>query len=224
MEVFRDSTAELITHLNKIDGHADKKWVVCGNSIGGLCTINLASSASSVQHLISGLILFNTSGGLSSFRFSDYPPPLALVLYFVKNVVLRLGGPSFFQNFKTRENVERILNDQVYYNNENVDEDLVQMLLQPSDDDGAEEVFLNVFGAEPGVDPKELLPSVTAPILALWGTKDTWTPIAGGENLQQYATQTTFNLVPIEAGHCLHDESPDECHKHILPFLEELRK
>jgi len=77
-------------------------------------------------------------------------------MYFVKNVVLKVFGSAFYRNFKTRANVEQILNQQVYFDNSNVDEELVEMLLKPSDDDGAEEVFLSVFGADPGVDPKEV--------------------------------------------------------------------
>tara|TARA_B110000305_G_C19315944_1_gene576418 strand:+ start:75 stop:1004 length:930 start_codon:yes stop_codon:yes gene_type:complete len=115
------------------------KWIVAGNSIGGLTAINLAAS-SKVKELIRGVILFNSSGGLSSFRYADYPFYLRPILFVVQNVVLKNFGAAFYKNFKTKENVLQILNEQVYADTTNVDEPLVDMLLAPSDDDGAQEV------------------------------------------------------------------------------------
>ncbi|GMI54400.1 hypothetical protein ScalyP_jg11281 [Parmales sp. scaly parma] len=198
------------------------KWIVAGNSIGGLTAINLAAS-SKVKELIRGVILFNSSGGLSSFRYADYPFYLRPILFVVQNVVLKNFGAAFYKNFKTKENVLQILNEQVYADTTNVDEPLVDMLVAPSDDDGAQEVFLSVFGAEPGTDPQFLLPKIEVPVLALWGTRDNWTPLAGGEKLKTFANpRSSFELVPIVAGHCLHDEVPETCHKYILPWIDNL--
>ena len=50
---------------------------------------------------------------MSIFRYSEYPWFLRPVLYFVQKVVLgdALGG-KYFDNFRTRENVEAILKSQ----------------------------------------------------------------------------------------------------------------
>jgi hypothetical protein len=40
-------------------------------------------------------------------------------------------------------------------------------LLAPSEDDGAREVFLKVFGGPPGPSPESLLPNIKTPVRAL---------------------------------------------------------
>ena len=119
-----------------------------------------------------GVVLFNCSGGMSGFRYDDIPLILQPMLFFVQKVLLNpaMGGKSFFANFKTRENVESILKTQgVYGDTTNVNEELLEILLGPSDDEGAEDVFLKVFGGPPGPTPESLLPGIDCPILAQWG-------------------------------------------------------
>jgi hypothetical protein len=40
-------------------------------------------------------------------------------------------------------------------------------LLAPSEDDGAREVFLKVFGGPPGPSPESLLPNIKTPVRVL---------------------------------------------------------
>jgi len=47
----------------------------------------------------------------------------------------------------------------------NVNDELLEILLAPSDDDGAEDVFLKVFGKLPRPTPESILPNVKCPIL-----------------------------------------------------------
>lgn len=77
-------------------------------------------------------------------------------------------GPSLFQRFRTEENVRSVLK-QVYGNASAVDDELVQTLLQPGQDDGAEEVFLKVLRAPAGPSPESILPNIQVPIIAIWG-------------------------------------------------------
>lgn len=58
---------------------------------------------------------------------------------------------------------------QVYGNASAVDDELVQTLLQPGQDDGAEEVFLKVLRAPAGPSPESILPNIQVPIIAIWG-------------------------------------------------------
>jgi hypothetical protein len=97
-----------------------------------------------LPELVRGVVLFNCAG-MTGFRYEDVPLMLRPVLYFLQYVVLgsSLGG-RFFANFKTRENVESILMSQgVYRNQTNVNAELIEILLGPADDEGAQDVFLN---------------------------------------------------------------------------------
>ncbi|CAN0065140.1 unnamed protein product, partial [Ectocarpus fasciculatus] len=76
---------------------------------------------------VRGSVLFNTAGGLVSFRESELPFYLLPVMWFFNNVVFGpYFGPKFFANFKTEENVRSVLK-QVYCRPDAVDDDLVKL-------------------------------------------------------------------------------------------------
>jgi pimeloyl-ACP methyl ester carboxylesterase len=124
---------------------SNKQWIIAGNSIGGLCSLGVAEQ---LPDLVRAIVLFNCVGGMTGFRYEDVPMMLRPLLYFLRHVVLgpSLGG-CFFANFKTREeNVESILMSQGVYRNEtNVNAELLETLLGPTDDEGAQDVFLKTF-------------------------------------------------------------------------------
>jgi pimeloyl-ACP methyl ester carboxylesterase len=183
--------------------NSDQKWFVAGNSIGGLCVLSVAEQ---LPETVQGVVLFNCAGGMTGFRYEDVPLWLHPVLYFLQKVVLGPGlGGFYYKNFKTRKNVESILRSQgVYADPRNVDDELLEILLGPSDDDGAEQVFLKVFAGPPGPTPESLLPTVRAPILALWGGADPWTPVDKGghpgSKFGDYNDDFTLEILP-GAGH-----------------------
>lgn len=206
-----------------------QKWVVAGNSIGGLCSLGVAAKLKHEER-IRGVTLFNCAGGMTSFRYDELPFLLRPILYVLQKVILAPDGygGTFFENFKTRENVESILKRQgVYGDITNVNEELLEILLGPSEDDGAKEVFLKVFGGPAGPSPESLLPEIEVPILALWGSDDPWTPVDRGlhpgSGLGKYA-KGNFDLRILQgAGHCPHDECPTEVNNEMLSWMEEIQ-
>ena len=199
----------------------NKIWIAAGNSIGGLCSLGLADKLS---EKILAVVLFNTAGGMSSFRYDQIPVLLRPIVWLVQKFVL--GDPErggkFFEKFKTRENVESILLTQgVYGNTTNVDEELLEILLGPADDEGARDVFLKVFGGNPGPTPESYLARIDCPVLALWGEADPWTVVAMGEAFGKHAKHYKLERLP-GAGHCPHDEAPELVHEIMLPWLKEI--
>ena len=214
----------LVDFIQANRGSKDEKWVVAGNSIGGLCSLAVATE---IPELIKAVVLFNCSGGMTGFRYQDVSLYVRPLLWFVQKVVLgETFGGQFFQNFKTRENVESILRQQgVYGNATNVDEELIEILLGPAEDDGAEQVFLTVIAGPPGPTPESLLPNVKCPTLALWGTQDPWTPMDGGMHPGTSFGNFTdeFTLIPLDGvGHCPHDECPDLVNSNMIEWLKGL--
>jgi pimeloyl-ACP methyl ester carboxylesterase len=137
-------TTTNIIDKDKLD--ENHKWVVAGNSIGGLVSLGVAEKLGT--KLVRGVVLFNCAGGMTGFRYTDVPVYIRPVLWFFQKVVLgpQVMGSSFFSQFSTKENVESILRQQgVYRNQTNVDSELLEILLQPARDDGAETVFLKTF-------------------------------------------------------------------------------
>jgi pimeloyl-ACP methyl ester carboxylesterase len=245
IEFFTRQILDFLSYIQTKDGYSEQNipWTLAGNSIGGLCCLNVAaelgkaaseSEPSSAnpgcdQINISSIVLFNTSGGMTGFRYEDVPFWARPLLAFVQNVVLgpTMGG-YFFRNFRSRENIVRILRESgVYGDITNVDDELFEMLLEPADDEGAEQVFLAVFGGPPGPTAESVLPYVKVPVLALWGTSDPWTPLEGGMHpgraLLPYHGTGQFTIVPLEgAGHCPHDECPDRVNKEMIRFMKQV--
>ena len=202
------------------------KWVVAGNSIGGLCSLGVTSHQ---KELVRGCILFNCAQGMSMFREEEMASWMKPLVYFFRNVILNPDGygGKFFENFKTKDNVESILMRQgVYGNTSNVNEELLEILLGPSNDDGAKEVFLKVFGGEAGPTPESYLKNIDQPILALWGSADPWVPVDRGNHQGRYfgnSTKGDYKLIVIDGvGHCPMDEAPDKIHEAMLPWLSSL--
>jgi pimeloyl-ACP methyl ester carboxylesterase len=198
-----------------------KKWIAAGNSVGGLCSLGLADR---LAEKILAVVLFNTSGGMSYFRYNQIPLLLRPIVWVVQKFVLRnpVRGGQFFERFKTRENVESILMTQgVYGNTKNVDEELLEILLGPADDEGARDVFLKVFGGDPGPTPESFLARIECPVLALWGEADPWTVVAMGEAFGKHAKHYKLERLP-GAGHCPHDEAPELVHEIMLPWLKDV--
>jgi pimeloyl-ACP methyl ester carboxylesterase len=198
IELFVTLLRDFIRSMN-----SDRKWFVAGNSIGGLCSLSVGEQ---LPDTVQGVILFNCAGGMTGFRYDDVPLLLRPLLYFLQKVVLgpSMGG-AYYRNFKTRKNVESILRLQgVYKDQTNVDDELLEILLGPSDDDGAEQVFLKVFAGPPGPTPESILPTTRAPVLALWGSADPWTPVDKGghpgSKFGDFHDDFTLEIMP-GAGH-----------------------
>lgn len=237
MEKFAELCADFIRYADDQQVQQQEPWVIAGNSIGGLCSLATADLLNdeqdeAQQDRVRGCVLFNSSGGMSGFRYEDIPNPLGLLhpmLHFFQNVVLGPDfGGRFFENFKTRENVESILKmNGVYGDTTNVDEDLLEILLKPGDDEGASNVFLKVMGGPPGPTPESILPRLRkVPILALWGGADPWCPATGGmhpgNNFGQYHGGD-FRLQVLQGvGHCPHDEAPLLVNQEMISWLKEV--
>ena len=69
----------------------------------------------------------------------------------------------------------------------------------------------------------ELFAELTAPLLLLWGIRDPWINAPGRRSTcQRHAPEATTEVV-LEAGHCPHDEVPDQVNTALLQWLEGLK-
>jgi pimeloyl-ACP methyl ester carboxylesterase len=112
---------------------------------------------------------------------------------------------------------------QVYIDRTNVNDALVESILRPSRDPGAFGVFRTVFDIPRGQPLDALFAQLQAPLLLLWGIRDPWINAAGRRGaFQRHAPERTSEVV-LEAGHCPHDEVPDQANRAILEWLASLR-
>lgn len=170
------------------------------------------------------LLLLFTAGGMTGFRYKDVPawahPIMGHFQYFLLG--RQLHGPFLFNTLVRRSTIETVLKQGgIYKEHANVDDDLLDIMLQPAADEGAQDVFLKVFAGPAGPTRESLLSQIKVPVLALWGEEDNFTPF--DDDVKALATHhagddLTLDVVP-NAGHCLHDEHPGLVNAKVLDFL-----
>jgi pimeloyl-ACP methyl ester carboxylesterase len=98
---------------------------------------------------------------------------------------------------------------QVYLDQSAITDQLVEEIYRPSCDAGAHKVFASVFKSPQGEKIDVLLEQLTCPLLLLWGEADPWMQARErGAKFRQYCPQLTEHY--LKAGHCPHDEVPEQ--------------
>ena len=204
-----------------------KPVVLVGNSIGSLvCT----AVAARYPQMVKGLILLNLpdSSVLESPEwvkrgFATVAPiarpvtSLALwtfTLPFVFNPVFRLiRHPRFI----------RLWAKQAYSNPTVLTEELYEILSRPAFDRGAVRALRSMVvskkRAREDYSARSILPRIEVPMLLLWGERDMMVP----PKLAPLFLKHNPNLTLIEiadAGHCPHDEKPEEVNRIMLEWLQ----
>ena len=211
MEVWEELVKDFWT------AHIQQRAVFVGNSIGGLLSLMVIANH---PEIAAGGVLINCAGGLSH-RPNELNPPLRLVMgAFNRLLRSKITGKVLFNRVRQKGQIRRSLM-QVYRDRTAVTDELVDLLYQPSCDEGAQQVFVSILTAPPGPTPADLLPKVKCPLLVIWGEADPWTPINGAKIYQELSNSgQPVQVKPIaNAGHCPHDEAPDKVNPLIIDWL-----
>lgn len=193
--------------------------VLVGNSLGGYAAL---AAGAALGPEAAGVVLVNAAGPFSD----EQAPPSgwgAIARRTIGGALLRspVLQRLIFENLRRPATVRRTLR-QVYIDQTNVDEELVQSILAPSRDPGAFGVFQTVFDIPRGEPLDALFARLQAPLLLLWGIRDPWINAAGRRaQFQRHAPERTSEVV-LEAGHCPHDEVPEQVNAALLQWLEGL--
>jgi pimeloyl-ACP methyl ester carboxylesterase len=177
-----------------------------GNSIGCIAILQAATTNPDV---VLGTALLNCSLRLLHDRKRPTLPwtkrfgaPLMQRLLSIQAV-----GQFFFSQLAKPQTVRKILL-QAYANPQTVTDELVDILMAPTSDPGAVEVFLAFTSYSSGPLPEDLLPVLPCPAIILWGTADPWEPVELGRELANFPSVQKF--IPLEGvGHCPQDEAPE---------------
>ncbi len=192
--------------------------VIVGNSLGGYAAL---AAGSELGAEAAGVVLLNAAG-----YFSDEKRPPKGVFGKLRKAIGSglLKDPLvqrlIFENLRQPSTIRRTLN-QVYINRTNVDDYLVEAIRRPSLDPGAFRVFCSVFDTRgpQGQPLDELFANLQAPLLLLWGNRDPWMNAAGKRaSFRRHVPASTKEVV-LDAGHCPHDEVPDQVNSALLEWL-----
>jgi len=194
--------------------------VIAGNSLGGFAALAAGAALGSD---CAGVVLLNAAGPFSD----EQKPPQgwgAIARQSIGTALLKspVLQRLLFENLRRPATIRRTLN-QVYVDKTNVDDWLVESIRRPSLDPGAFGVFRTVFDIPRGQPLDELFAELTAPLLLLWGIRDPWINAPGRRStFQRHAPEATTEVV-LEAGHCPHDEVPDQVNAALLQWLDGLK-
>ncbi|MGF1492635.1 MAG: alpha/beta fold hydrolase, partial [Microcoleaceae cyanobacterium] len=188
-----------------------------GNSIG--CIAAMQAAVIDPEIAIQ-LALLNCSLRLLHERKRSEIPWYRGVGTDIAQAVLRQRWVSqfFFKQVATPGNVRKVLL-QAYHQPEAVTDELVEMLLIPSKEPTAVDVFMAFTGYSQGPLPEDLLPILPCPAIILWGAADPWEPIEMGRAFADYEPVKQF--IPLEGvGHCPQDEAPELVNSILLEWIE----
>ncbi len=193
--------------------------VLVGNSLGGYAAL---AAGAALGPEAAGVVLLNAAGPFSD----EQAPPTgwgAIARRTIGGALLRspVLQRLIFENLRRPATVRRTLR-QVYIDPTNVDEELVQSILAPSRDPGAFGVFRTVFDFPRGEPLDALFARLQAPLLLLWGIRDPWINAAGRRAQFLHHAPAATSEVVLQAGHCPHDEVPDQVNGALLQWLEGL--
>jgi pimeloyl-ACP methyl ester carboxylesterase len=207
---------QLVAYVHERIG---RPTVLVGNSLGGFAAL---AAGAALGDQAAGVVLLNAAGPFSDEQAEPQGwgaiARRSIGSALLKSPVLQR---LLFENLRRPATVRRTLN-QVYLDRTNVDEELVQSILRPSRDPGAFGVFRTVFDIPRGQPLDELFAQLQAPLLLLWGIRDPWINAAGRRSaFQRHAPAHTTEVV-LEAGHCPHDEVPDQVNRAMVDWLQQL--
>lgn len=226
--LWRDQLYEFITEV------IGQPAVLAGNSLGGYACLCVAAQRSDAA---AGLVLLNSAGPFSenqpspepeSLQTEVQPPrqpdPLQKLLGEGVRWILQQPWARFllFQYVRQPWVIRQTL-EKVYLDKSAVTDQLVEEIYRPSCDPGAAEVFASVFSTPQGEKVDVLLKQLTCPLLMLWGEADPWINARErGAKFRQYYPEVTEYF--LRAGHCPHDEVPEQINSLLRSWVLSISK
>ena len=193
--------------------------LLVGNSIGGVVALRAAQL---LEQRCRGVVLIDCAQRLMDDKqLATQPAWMAWIRPLLKTLVSqRWLSTTLFRN-AARPRVIRSVLGQAYPTGANIDNELVELLYQPTQRPGAAEAFrgfINLFDDHLAPD---LLETLQQPVHLIWGERDPWEPVA-----EAHAWADRFHCIQSlrvfpNVGHCPHDEAPESVNARLLEILKE---
>jgi pimeloyl-ACP methyl ester carboxylesterase len=194
--------------------------VLVGNSIGSLVCL---AAAAAYPDMVKGVVMLNLpdSSVLETPRWvQSAMVALRPIAAASKRVVtLPLIFNPLFKVLRSRA-VIRAWANQAYATPSGITDELIEILSMPAYDRDASKAFRAMVNSPKATHytARSILPTLEMPLLLFWGQKDRFVP----PNLAAYCVKlnSKLELVQVDnAGHCPHDERPEEVNHKILTWI-----
>ena len=196
-----------------------KPVILVGNSIGGVIALRTGQR---LKEFCTGIVLIDCAmRQMDDKRLHEQSPLMQYIRPYLKAIVKkRWLSQALFRNAANTTVIKQVLK-QAYPSGKNINQELIQILLRPSKRDGAPEAFrgfINLFDDHLAPD---LMQNLEIPVDMIWGENDPWEPVKQAKAWMSYISCIrSLEIIP-GAGHCPHDEEPEEVNKLLLKIIQE---
>ena len=192
-----------------------------GNSIGGVVALKAAEI---IHNQCKGVILINCAQRtMDDKRLKRSNVLMNLLRPILKTLVRqRIISNTLFERASNPEVIRKIL-QKAYPSGKNLDKELIQILYSPSQRKNSREAFrgfINIFDDYLATD---FFNKINAPIQLIWGEKDPWESLDEAKEWRNKFKNIKRLDVIQGAGHCPHDENPEETNYLVSQFIQDTK-
>ena len=134
----------------------------------------------------------------------------------------RVISNTLFERAANPAVIKQILK-KAYPSGKNIDEELIEILYNPSQRKNSKEAFRGFINLFDDYLATDLFDRVNSPIQLIWGEKDPWESLVEAKFWKDNFKNIKRLDVIKGAGHCPHDENPEETNKLINEFIQETK-
>ena len=200
------------------DAVVQRPVLLVGNSIGGVVALRAAQL---LGERCCGVVLIDCAQRLMDDKqLARQPAWMAWIRPLLKTMVRqRWLSTALFRN-AARPSVIRSVLKQAYPSGANIDDELIDLLYQPTQRESAAEAFRGFINLFNDYLAPQLMENMSISVDLIWGERDPWEPIEEAKRWEQTLNCVQSISVIPNAGHGPHDEAPDQ----VNPVLVRLIK
>ena len=192
-----------------------------GNSIGGVIALKAAEI---LKENCKGIILIDCAQRtMDDKRLKKNDILMHFLRPVLKTLVRqRLVSNTLFSRAANPKVIKKIL-EKAYPSGKNIDEELIEILYEPSKRENSKEAFrgfINIFNDYLATD---LFYKIKIPIQLIWGELDPWESLSEAKEWKKKFNNIKRLDIIEGSGHCPHDEEPEQTNKLIIEFLQDTK-
>ena len=192
-----------------------------GNSIGGVVSLKAAEI---LNENCNGLVLIDCAQRtMDDKRLKRSNVLMNLLRPVIKTLVSkRIISNTLFERAANPAVIKQILK-KAYPSGKNLDEELIEILYNPSQRENSKEAFRGFINLFDDYLATDFFDKINAPIQLIWGEKDPWESLSEAKSWKKnYKNIKRLDIIK-NAGHCPHDENPEATNKLIYEFIQETK-
>jgi len=192
-----------------------------GNSIGGVIALKAAEI---LKDNCKGVILIDCAQRtMDDKRLNKSDILMNLLRPVLKTIVRqRVISNTLFTRAANPKVIKKIL-EQAYPSGKNIDNELIEILYQPSQRKNSKEAFRGFINLFDDYLATDLFDNVVAPIQLIWGEKDPWESLNEAKEWEKQFRNIKRLDIINGAGHCPHDEEPEKKNELMNEFIQETK-